>query len=351
MRPFVKSCAVAAASIALAALPQVSIAQDWLREAIPADQRTHDFGSVAKAAKTEHRFVIKNTMDKPMHLRGVRASCGCTTPIIETETIPPGGTGTILARFNTGTFTGAKSATLTVSIDQPFWTEIQLRVKGYIRSDIVIDPGEANFGEVTQGEGKELKLDLVYAGRSDWQLTEITSPNKFVKVDFEETSRGGGLVKYAIKAEVDADAPIGKLHEQLVLHTNDRRITSVPLRLMANVKRGGVQTSVEEFKLGSIEQGDEIVKRLVVKAKEAFRILEISSEGAEIEFTPSPDAKTVHLVNIRVRPNQKEGKFEGSVLVKTDLEDQIAKLGLSYEMLAADSNIKPANNIQIPVSK
>ncbi|HBE67821.1 MAG TPA: hypothetical protein DDW52_06700, partial [Planctomycetaceae bacterium] len=320
--------------------------------AISTDARSHDFGSVARAAKTEHRFVITNPLDEAIHLRSVRASCGCTTPIIETKTIPPGGTGTILARFNTGTFTGNKSATLTVSIDKPFWTEIQLRVKGYIRSDIVINPGEANFGEVTEGEPKQLDLDLVYAGRSDWQLTKITSPNEFVKVDFEETGRGGGQVRYKIKATITDDAPIGDLHKQLVLHTNDRRITSVPLRLLANVRKDGIQTSVDNFKLGTVEEGQQVSKRLVVKAKEAFRILEISSDIIDVEFEPSDKPKAVHLVNINMKPNQRGGgKFDGSLFVKTDLEDEIAKLGLSFELASQHSVLKPAAPVQVPVSK
>ena len=37
----------------------------------------------------------------------MRTSCGCTTPIVETEIVPPGGRGSILAKFNTGTHTGS----------------------------------------------------------------------------------------------------------------------------------------------------------------------------------------------------------------------------------------------------
>ncbi len=87
---------------------------------------SHDFGTVARAAKTEHRFEFQNPYQQPIHVRSVRTSCGCTTPIIETETVPPGGTGIILARFNTGTHTGSKAATVTVTIDRPTFMEVQL---------------------------------------------------------------------------------------------------------------------------------------------------------------------------------------------------------------------------------
>ena len=41
--------------------------------------RKHDFGTVAVAAKTEFSFPIENLSNRPIHIRTVRASCGCTT--------------------------------------------------------------------------------------------------------------------------------------------------------------------------------------------------------------------------------------------------------------------------------
>ncbi len=350
MRPFALGCLYASAALAFFPPSQYATAQDWRQQAIPQAERSHDFGSVARAAKTEHRFYIKNTSDKVMHLTGVRASCGCTTPIIETKEIQPGGTGSILAVFNTGSFTGAKSATLTVSLGQPFWTEIQLNVKGYIRSDIVVAPGEANFGEVIQGEGKSIDLAIEYAGRNDWEIKDITSENEFIDVTFEETLRSGGRVKYSVNATVKGDAPVGDLHQQLVIHTNDRNITSVPLRVLANVQPDAVRSTVDVVELGAVEEGDEVVKRFVVKASKPFRILDISSEIAEIGFDPVEDAKPLHLVNIRVKPNQPLGKVVGDILVKTDFNDQPTKLVLNYELLKQTSNIKPAPAYEVPVS-
>ena len=76
-----------------------------------------------------------------VHISGVRASCGCTTPSISKDTLKTWETGAIIAKFNTDSFLGKKSATLTVTIDKPFYAEVQLNVAGYIRSDIVFNPG------------------------------------------------------------------------------------------------------------------------------------------------------------------------------------------------------------------
>ena len=68
--------------------------------------RSHNFGTVAVAAKTEFKFPVHNTTSRPIHIREVRASCGCTTPIVESNYIAPNQTSFIRARFNTGTFKG-----------------------------------------------------------------------------------------------------------------------------------------------------------------------------------------------------------------------------------------------------
>ena len=90
------------AAVVVAAEP--ARAAGWAEAMLPV--KSHEFGDVAVAAKCEVRFPIVNKSDKTVHIRSVRASCGCTTPIIETNYIEPGQTGTVLARFNTDTHRG-----------------------------------------------------------------------------------------------------------------------------------------------------------------------------------------------------------------------------------------------------
>ncbi len=144
---------------------------DWTDTAFPV--KNHDFGTVAVAAKTEFRFPIHNTTSQTIHIRDVRASCGCTTPIIETAYIAPNQTGSILARFNTGTFRGKRGATLTVVIDQPHYTEVRLRVDGYIRQDMVVHPGAVEFGQINGGDSHEKTVQILYAGRDDWSVVDV----------------------------------------------------------------------------------------------------------------------------------------------------------------------------------
>src|SRR5664280_2188989 len=111
----------------------------------------HDFGPVARGAKAEYRFVFENLYLEDVHIAGVRTSCGCTTPSIENALLKTYDKGAILAHFNTDTFLGQRGATLTVTIDKPFYAEMQVHVRGYIRGDVVVEPGSVQVGSIDQG--------------------------------------------------------------------------------------------------------------------------------------------------------------------------------------------------------
>lgn len=60
------------------------VAQEWADKMFKT--RNHDFGNIARAAKAEFAFELTNLYLEDVHIAGVRASCGCTTPRIEKDT-------------------------------------------------------------------------------------------------------------------------------------------------------------------------------------------------------------------------------------------------------------------------
>ncbi len=319
----------------------VAQSTSWLRDAFPLDNRTHDFGTVARSAKTEYRFPIKNTSDKTIELGSIRTSCGCTTPTIETKKIAPGETGTILAKFNTGTFTGQKQATVTVTIVKPIYTEVQLTVRGYIRSDVVVAPGSAAFGEVVLGESKKLSLDVAYAGRSNWAIQEVKSDSPFISASIEEAGRQNGRIQYKLNVELKDNAPLGFFNGQLVLRTNDRRLTEVPVAISGDV-RSAIQLSPTRLELGKIQPKSSISKRIVVKGKKPFRILGIRSDEIEVDFEPIEQSRKAHLVNLDLLAGElAAGNHSGKIWIKTDLQEDDLALDVDFAL----------ESVEIPTAK
>ncbi len=279
--------------------PTVAAAADWSNTAFPV--QTHDFGTVAVGAKTEYRFQVNNPFSSDLHIRTVRASCGCTTPIVETPSIAPGSSGTILARFNTHTFKGKRGATLTVVIDRPIYSEVRLRVDGYIRSDMVFYPGAIEFGNLNQGDSVSKSSKLMYAGRNDWEVLDIQSNRPWLIPSFEQTTRGSGRVDYEVTVAVREDAPTGFFQDEVIVITNDRSMPRVPLRVSGSVE-SALSISPQSIALGSLKPGETVREKMIVRGREPFLIESLTCPGWDVEFEPTVTAKTTHILYPRFTP-------------------------------------------------
>lgn len=330
MRLSVLCCAI------LAQFAGLSFAQS-AADIIPIDQRSHDFGAVAKSSKSEHRFSLRNPFKTEMKIQSVRASCGCTTPILDSQIIKPGESAGLVAHFNTDRFTGDKKATLTVSISQPIFIELQLNVKGYIRSDVVLTPGEAAFGPVPEASERKLTLTLDYAGRSDWEILGVSCPYGCTQSDFKEISRANGRVRYSIDVLLDGSAPEGYLSNQLTVQTNDRRLKSFPIALSASIEKS-IKSSPPSIVLGAVKPDEPMAQRITISAKSAFNVASIESDIAEIRYDLPAAAQRVHLLNVIILPKPKEimfGEVKGKILIKTDsANERPIEIPLSYNLEA-----------------
>ncbi len=62
-----------------------------------------DFGKIPQGKPVTHVFEFTNTGNKAFALDNVQASCGCTTPEWNKDTIAPGATGSIRVGYNAAT--------------------------------------------------------------------------------------------------------------------------------------------------------------------------------------------------------------------------------------------------------
>jgi len=306
-----------------------STAANWTDTAFPI--KNHNFGTVAVAAKTEFRFPIHNTLSTPMHIQSVRTSCGCTTAIIETQSIPPGESGSILARFNTGTFRGQKGATITVVISQPFYTEVRLRVDGYIRSDMVFHPGAIEFGNVEQGQPKSVTSRILYAGRDDWKVVDVQSNQPWLTPSLTQVTRGGGRVEYDLAVGIREDAPSGFFQDEILIVTNDRSMPRVPLRVTGQVD-SVLSISPQAIALGSLKPGQSVEKKLVIRGREPFTIAAIECPGWEVEMDPTLEPKSTHIITARFTPIEGHGHQRVSFQIKTAGESSL----VAHALLTAE---------------
>src|SRR5262245_51850402 len=182
-------------------------AQDWATKMFEAT--SHDFGSVARGAKSQFRFKFKNPYREDLHVAWVRSTCNCTTPTATKMDLKTSEEGEIIADLNTRDFSGFRTATITVKFDKPIAAEVQLNIRALIRSDVVLTPSTIDFGNVDAGTKTEKRVLVSYAGREDWKLVDARTADPFFQVEMTELSRGGGKVTYELIVRLTEDAPVG----------------------------------------------------------------------------------------------------------------------------------------------
>ena len=293
-------------------------AQPWAEKMF--NKLDHDFGTVARGADTVYRFEITNLYKQPMHITSVSSSCGCTSPTIENEKFDTYEKAYIVAKFNTHlNHTGRKGATLTVRFAPPYQAEVQIHVHGNIRGDVVFTPGAVQFGTVDQGVTKEQRIHVSYAGRSNWQILDVTNDNNFFEVELQEMSRNGGRVSYDLLVRLKDTLPPGYVKDQLTVVTNDNLADTqrIPLFVEGSVVPE-ISVKPPALVLGNVELGKPITKKLIVRGKKPFRILDVNCGDDCFTFETDKDSKALHFVELTFTPHGNSGALKVPVKITTD---------------------------------
>jgi hypothetical protein len=210
---------------------------------------------------------------------------------------------------------------LTVTFGDPFYAQVQLRVSGYIRGDVVLNPAAVNFGRVRLGSAAERVIDVSYAGRSDWKVVDVRSASEHLQADLRETRRGGGLVDYRLTVRLKEGAPLGYLHDQLWLVTSDSRGNQIPLEVEGKVE-SDVTASPSPLVFGAVKTGEQVSKKVLIRGTRPFRLTSVNCpECFSVEL--GKEAKAFHVVEVKLEPS-KPGNLSAKLRFETDLGPNVA---------------------------
>ena len=303
-------------------------AQEWAEKMF--NKVEHDFGTVARGSDTVYKFEVTNLYKQTMKITGVRSSCGCTSPTVENGTIKTHEKAYIVAKFNTRTFKGKHGATLTISFARPYSAEVQVRVHGNIRSDVVFSPGAIAFSNVDEGEIREQTVTVNYAGRAQWSIVDVTNDNDHFEVELNEISRSTGRVSYGLLVRLKNDVPTGYFKDQLTVVTNDQRAESkrIPLYVEGRILPE-ISVTPANLVLGDVAAGEPITRKIVVRGKKPFRIVDVNCGDDCFSFKTEDQSKVLHLVEITYVPQENSGEVKVPVQITTDRANRGATIMVS----------------------
>lgn len=274
------------------------------------DQRSIDFGVVARGSDAVARVKITNLYKQPVHIADVRTTCGCSAGRPTKTTLESLEDGFVEVTMDTRKFTRRKDSNLIVTFDAPLHQEVRIPITAYIRTDVVFDPGSVNFGSVEHGKEVTRTIKLLYAGRNEWQVKEIRSRSESIIAKAVETARGNGRVDYDIVVTLAPTAPPGALREQLTLITDDQNSPQVPLLVEANIEADFVVTPAITS-LGVLKPGEAKEFKVVIKGKQPFQIekIECESDRGLFKVRLPQNAAQIHVLPMTITAPEKAGNL------------------------------------------
>ena len=291
-------------------------AQEWATKMFSVT--SHNFGTVARGSKTEFHFTLRNLYKEPVHVVGVRTSCGCTSPVVTKHDLKTHEIGEVIAAFNTRTFLGQHGATLTVTIDKPYFAEVQLRVAGNIRGDVTFDPPFVDLGNVDLGKGAERKVRVTHIGTTPWEIKDVRSANSSFEVHLSKPTHSASQSVYDLTLRLLPEAPAGYVKGQLILVTDDPRAVQIPMDVEGRIV-AEVTVSPQLLALGAVAPGKSVTKNIVVRANRPFCVTGVLCADACFTCQPKGTSATVHILPVTFLAGETLGRIERQLKITTDL--------------------------------
>lgn len=275
-----------------------------------------DFGTVARGADTRHDLVIENLYEEDVEIVNVGTTCGCTAAKPDKTRLKTHEQAHVEVVMNTTKFTNRKDSNVDVTLrfygSQGSATKtVRVPITAFIRTDVVLTPGNADFGSVEYGQPVEKIIDVAYAGRNDWKITGVKSGHENVIAEVVETSRANGRVNYQLKVRLSEDSQIGLIQDRLILTTDDRNSPEVPVLVTGRVAPD-IEILPNEYTLGRLAPGEVKEFKVVVKGKRDFSISNIECDAHPDAFEVKPQTATpkpVHVVPFRFTAPDQPGEF------------------------------------------
>src|SRR5579859_1436405 len=284
------------------------------------EELQRDFGSVPRGPTLNHPFRLTNKTTTPVHIAGVRVSCGCVTAIALQDELAPGQSTAIVANMDTHRFIGPKSVTIFVSFDRPQWDEVQLLVQANGRDDVMLTPESLAFGQIRRGAGPTMSLNVSFLGNSQLRIADVRSESNYVLPSLRETRRDDAEVAYQLTANIRQDVPVGKWYTDIWLTTNNPSTPRVRVPLTVEVQTA-LSVSPVTTALGQVKPGELTERKVVVRADTPFRIVGVRGTDHQISIQDSTgESKPVHVLTIKFKA-EKTGEQNWSIHVYTDMKD------------------------------
>jgi len=289
--------------------------------AISFEEYSYDFGLVEQDQHLEHSFRFRNRGNSALLIAGVRSSCTCVAALPTKIEVPPGESGEINVKLDTGKRYGGNSFQVYVESNDEDDPAVVLFLIALVRAGIGVNPKTVNFGEASPGQSVERGLTVVIPEGGSEVISGVTSSSPCVTVGKMVRSRGARYQRTDVSVVLAAGAPTGRLDGKIsiLLSGGNQSQIDVPIEGYITTSLG---VSPEEFFFGLVNPGEQGKAKVRVFTLDgsSFEITGVRAEGFQVgaHEIRSVVAGREYEVEVGVGGGAEGDTIKGTVLIYTD---------------------------------
>ncbi|MDR4506443.1 MAG: DUF1573 domain-containing protein [Candidatus Scalindua sp.] len=289
-----------------------------------------DFGNIYNGEKPEHVFTFENKGKADLEISKVESSCGCTAAILTNKTIPPGETGEIKTTFNSSSFHGKVTKSITVHSNDPKRSIYKLTISCTVTEVISANPRRINFASVYIGS--EMNKTITVTSDSSFNITKITSSIPFLDVSIKEKNEN----EYTINVSLKDNHEIGRFNGSIFLETDNTIQPKVIIPVFGDIT-GDITIYPEKLYYGNIKKGSERTQKVFLKLnRENIKIsgIKVVPDFLSVKIVEDyRNNNTQILIEVKLHENAAVGTLNGLLEINTDSKVQpVIKVPIAGEI-------------------
>jgi hypothetical protein len=302
---------------------------------------TYQFGIMAQLTEGKHPWVFKNTGAGVLEVRGVSASCSCTTSDLFDEKntkegrmikILPGESKEVFLKWNSKTFHDHYRQQVIVATNDPQKPEVILVVEGNIQPAISTLPPDVsiNFAAVSNDGPMTRRFALFSADRPDLKITRLLCSNPTLigvesrAMTADEAAQSHIQKGYLIEVTLKSSPKLGSFDEEILIET-DHPLRS-ELRVPVKGKITGSITVLPERVTvqgaTSSDGGTEVLTLWARGLTSVNFVVEKKPIGLEVTIEPGPRLAGLkgsrYKMTVKLVPGLEPGQITDEIVLKTD---------------------------------
>lgn len=281
------------------------------------DDSEYFFGQVQNTETISHDFILTNEGDAPLHISAVRSDCGCVVATLARDTLIPGESVALGAKFNLKNRAGPQVRRIVVESNDRDQPRLVLLIMGEAVAPVVVEPERIYWGNIYFSGQTEKSVEIKFSEGDESYINSVVSTNPAFLAECV-------ILKprrhYKIVIRARPPLPIGGFESTLRVLTDHPRYATIEIPMQGRVIRD-LYSIPDEIALEF--SGKESASRPLLVCsglKKKFKIIriELPAPGIEAKTRPLAVGNGYRINLLNLKPSMElNGK---NIVIVTDCE-------------------------------